>query len=542
MDEKKMKSDVGVTERIANWVYDMKFEDIPQRIVYEAKTQIMNIIAAIFAGYETDSGQAVLKTASEWGGKEECTIIPCGKRTSLHNTVYVHSAFSMALDYCDYIFPVHTGHSAVVVPLAFVENSGLSGKDFLLAQIIATEVEGRVGGSAIIGVQNGQLCSYVHLIGAACAAAKLMRLNAKKIQNAIGLAMSQPNFDLYAGFMGSDAKVLTASIPTKVGVECAQLAANDLTGTADILEDNEGFCRYFSFAPIMGMYTGLGKTWLTETICYKIYPGCAYLDTVVDCILKLAIEKDIDPDKVHEIRIYANLLTYVMDILSRRFMRGGESTLATLNFSVPYNAAIALIDRELTPRQFTKERTKDLKVWDLVNKVRLYLDLASSIEIMEISPIRLEDIIKETGLPMPKILQFLLTHLNHADRADISKMLSSIFHSPYKRPKRIKWKGNIMEGGFDLSQINLSGYKMPIENRVEIIMEDGKKFVESEEIPLGGAGCSIEEKRKAVEEKFRKEVGKRLGKEKTDEAIEIISKIEEASPYDVRELIRLLCS
>ena len=533
-----MKSHVGVTERIAKWVYGMKFEDIPERVIYEAKTQIMNIIAAIFAGYETDAGQAVLKTASEWGGREECTILPCGKKASLHNAVYVNSSFSMALDYTDYIYPVHTGHSAVVVPLAFVEKLGLSGKDFLLSQIIAIEVEGRVGGSTVMGVQNGQLCSYVHLIGAACAAGKLMKLNAKKIQNAIGLSMSQPNFGLFAGFMGSDAKVLTASIPTTIGVECAQLASDGLTGTTDILENKEGFCRYFSFAPIMSMYTGFGKTWLTETMCYKIYPGCAYIDTFVDCILKLVVEKDINPDKVREVNIYANALTYKMDEYSKPFMKGPRSTSATLNFSVPYNAAVALIDRELTPCQFTKERIKDQKIWDLSNKVKLYLNFPSSGKALGIPPISIKDILKEIGLS--KIHLLLRSHLS---RSDISKFLISIFkRGSHKSLKTTRWKGNRIKGPFNLSKIDLSNYKMPIENRVEIIMENGEKFVESEEIPVGGAGYSIKEKRMVVEEKFRKEVGKRLSKENTDNAIETISKIDEASPSNIRELIKLLCS
>ncbi|MCD6570792.1 MAG: MmgE/PrpD family protein [Deltaproteobacteria bacterium] len=529
----------GATKKIATWVYDVKFEDIPERIIYKAKTQIMNIIAAIFAGYQTNPGKVVLQTVSEWGGKQECTIIPTGKKTTLRSAVYANSSLSMTLDYDDYIYPVHTGHSSAIVSLALTEKLNLSGKDLLLAQIIATEVEGRTGASVIMGAQNGQMCSFVHIIGSACAASKLMGLDEEKIENAIGIGMFQPNYGLLAGFMGSDAKILTAAIPATTGIEAAGLAANGLTGTRNILEDNKGFCKYFSFAPLMSMYTGFGKTWLTDTICYKPYPGCAYIDTLVDCILMLSKEHDINPDMVHRINIYANILTYIMDRYSKPFIKGPESNPVTLNFSVPYNAAVALIDKELTPRQFMNERIKDRQIWDLASKVRLYLNLPMSLKILSMPPISTKAILKEAGIL--KILPLLGQHL---DLNNIPETIKSFFRlKSYTNLKGPKWRRpKIQRGPFDLGKIDLSDYKMPIGAIVEIIMKDGSNLVKSEEKPLGSSGYSKEENRKMVEEKFKREVGNRLGKDSTRRAIEIISKIEESDSERIGELIKLLCS
>ena len=535
--QKADQKTIGATQAIAEWVSEAKFEYIPERVIYEAKTQIMNIIAAIFAGTQTESGKIVLETVDEWGDKDEATIIPKGKRTTVRNAVYANSVLSMTLDYDDYVYPVHTGHSAVNVPLALAEKLGRSGKDLLLAQIIATEVEARVGASIVMGVQNGQLCSSVHMIGSACAAAKLMGLDAKKMVNAIGIAMYQPNYGLFAGFMGSDAKVLTAAITATTGLEAAFLAAKGLTGTSTILEDENGFCENFAFAPVMSMFSGFGKTWLMDTICYKPYPGCAYVDTLVDCILKLARKNEIDPDIVSEVNIYANILTYKMDSYSQPFMKGPQSTQATLNFSVPFNAAVAIIDKELTPRQLTHQRIQDLRIWDLTEKVHLYLNFPMSLKSLTMTPISTLTIIKEVGIR--RLVPFFKEHLGLSNAKEIFRSFCRL--KSFKILSGQRWRRPKIKGEFDLSKVDLAGYRMPLGTMVEIIMRDGRKFVESEEIPLGAAGYSKEEKRSVVETKFRREVGTILGKDKTEKALSIISQIDAADSNQIRELIKMLC-
>ena len=130
----------GVTERIAEWVAQAQFEDLPRRVVEEAKNQILSVIAAVHAGHFSDAGRTVSRTVKEWVGGKEATMIPSGERTSLHNAIFANTALSMALDYDDYLFAAHSGHSAVLVSFAMAEKIGVSGKEFLLAQTLANEV------------------------------------------------------------------------------------------------------------------------------------------------------------------------------------------------------------------------------------------------------------------------------------------------------------------------------------------------------------------------------------------------------------------
>src|SRR5262249_46653649 len=152
--------------------------------------------------------------------------------------------------------------------------------------------------------------------GGAVVAAKLGGLDAARVQAALGVALLQPAYPLWAGFFGSEAKVLLAAQTVVAGVQAADLAAAGFGGPPDVLEHPQGFVRAFGREPLWGAYGGLGRAWLTDTLCYKVYPGCAYVDTVVDCVLALVRDHRPDPARVRRIVIGATPLTLGMEGLA----------------------------------------------------------------------------------------------------------------------------------------------------------------------------------------------------------------------------------
>jgi len=484
----------NVTERLAEWVAQARFEDLPRRVTEEAKNQLLSVIAAVHAGHFSEAGRVVSRTVKEWGSGKEATMIPSGERTSLHNAIFANAALSMALDYDDYLFNGHTGHSAVVVTLALAEKIGFSGKEFLLAQTLANEIEGRVGASVLIGPLDGQLGAFIHLIGGALITAKLMDLDKQQIQSALGIAMLQPPRPMQPGLFGSDAKTLLAAMTAPIGVQAAELAANGLRGCGEILDGPQGFVETFAHQPLMGAYDGLGKVWLTDTMCYKIYPGCAYIDTTIDCVLGMARQHSIDGKKVKAVHVAAGPLTLGMEALSTAYLKGPDSLPVTLNFTVGYNVAAAIMDRELTARQFSRDRIKDAATWELANRVELTLD---------------------EGM---------------AQRMRDRSLVKSVKDD----------SGEHFE--LDLGNADLSSFKTSFGARVRIEMEDGRTFETEQEIPIGGAGRPFDERRRSVEDKFRRETRYTLRKEKMERAIDMILHLEQASSAHLRELVRLCCS
>lgn len=430
------------SENIAEWVLKLKYKDIPKKIIQIAKQQILGMVGAAFAGSTTIGGKNLLKAIKSYKSREEATIIPSGIKTDVINALYTNAAFAMALDYDDYLGTVHTGTSSYSVPLAFGEKYDISGADYLTAIIIGNEIEGRVGMS-IFPPGEGQQQSFIHAAGAACIAGKILGLNKNQLVNALGISLYQIPTTISRGFFGPQSKLLSSSIPAQIGAQAAILAQNGFTGADNIFEDPQGFCNFFAEEPLISVLdSDLGKAWLTETLSFKIYPGCAYVDAVADTTLKIIQkfreknDRDLDYNDIENVIVNASILSTMMDDMSRPFanveaLEKTQSAVA-LNFYVPYNIAVIIIDKTLTTAQLAMDRIVDPEVQNLVKKIEVKPDIGFSV----------------------------------------------------KSARTIDWK-MIREG---LSKVDLTNWKMYCGCKIKVKLKDGTSYSAKQDIPIGAAG------------------------------------------------------
>ena len=377
---------VTLSQELAKFIVNTNYEDIPKKVIELGKDQLMSVLGSMYAGSKVKGCEIIKKTAVEDLSSPEgaYTIIPTGEKVALKEAIMVNQANAIALDYDDYLTMAHTGVSTVPMPLTLSEYKKISGKELLTALIIGNEVTGRVGASILIGPANGQLWSYVHLASSCAITSKILGLNEEQIANAFGIAMYINTHALYRGFMGPMAKLLTSSAPSKLGMEAAFLAKNGLTGALDIFESPIGWCNFTADVPIPSFIkSGLGEAWVTETISFKMVPGCAYVSPIADCLNKIfEKEPNLNHREIKEISVHASLLMAAMDDLSRPFtnieeLKRTQSHIA-LNFYIPYNVAVMLIDKKLTPEQLKEDRILDPKVHELAKKVKTVSDLGAT--------------------------------------------------------------------------------------------------------------------------------------------------------------------
>ncbi|MEK7866321.1 MAG: MmgE/PrpD family protein, partial [Planctomycetota bacterium] len=332
--------------QVGEWAASLRAEQIPDGVHRRVRAQVLSMLAAAHAAVHSRAFGAVASAVAKWGPGDS-PIVATGARVDLHASLLANAAASMAFDYDDYLFLGHTGHSAVWTPLLLGAQIDAAPEDVLAAIVAANEVAGRLGAACFYGPQNGQLWSFIHLAGAAVAASRVMRLDAGRTAHALAIALSQPNYALYPGLMGCEAKLLTAATPAVAGLQAAQLAAEGLTGRLDVLDDPRGFLAHFSFHPQPHMLTGWGEAWVSETIAIKPYPGCAYIDAAIDAVRELlrTASGSVKPDQVTEVDVDATLLTLGMDRLG---WRGGPFGPVDVNFSIPLSVSIALLEGDLT--------------------------------------------------------------------------------------------------------------------------------------------------------------------------------------------------
>jgi hypothetical protein len=78
--------------------------------------------------------------------------------------------------------------------------------------------------------------------------------------------------------------------------------------------------------------------------------------------------------------------------------------------------------------------------------------------------------------------------------------------------------------------------------KVRIELEDGRSFEMEQEAPQGSGARQMDDRRKMVEDKFRRETRYTLRKERMEKAIDLVHHMESAGTSQLRELVRLCCS
>lgn len=506
---------------IAEWTSSLRVEAVPDGVRRRVRAQALSMLASAHAAVHSRSFGTVAAAVAKWGAGET-PILANGARVGLHAALLANAASSMAFDYDDYLFLGHTGHSAVWTPLLLGAQLNAAPEDVFAAIVAANEVAGRLGAACFYGPQNGQLWSFIHLAGAAVAASRVMRLDATRTAHALAIALSQPNYALYPGLMGCEAKLLTAATPAVGGLQAAQFAAEGLTGRLDVLDDPRGFLAHFSFHAQPHMLTGWGEAWVSETIAIKPYPGCAYIDSAIDAVRELLpfASGKARPEQVTAVNVDATLLTLGMNRLG---WRGGPFGPVDVNFSIPLSVSIALLEGDLTARAVGDEGLSRRRgeIEALASKVRLRHDSS--------------------------LTQALLDHV--AERIGIERMLGTAGWRDLLRVRRgMKRSLGETTVGFgealpflksipfghlisppaeapSLWGVDFSRVTMPIGARVTLHTADGKAYQGFRHVPRG-AGADFDE---VAREKWRREAAS-LGPTRIAEVERIVDALEHSKP------------
>lgn len=353
-----------LTERLAAWAATLVFEDVPERVLSYARSQVLSQLAAARASLDHPLGQKVVAAFGPPTG-------PDPRRAAM-----VLASLTMALDYDDTVYAGHVTHSSVNVPLSYAAPLGLDGRALLAAVVAAGECAARVTASATLGPHRGQTAAHAHLVGAPAGRLHAEGAPAERWVDSWGLALAAPPWSLHRAFLGSDAKVFTAAVPVGTGLDACDAAAAGLRGAPDILEAPDGFLARFADEPLPEAVTaGLGERWHSETTSFKVYPGCAYLDPAIDCAVALHRRLGgLRPEEVAEVVVRAGILTVAVDARASGHLDGPRSTVAALNFSVGYSVATALLTGGLTHRDFCTPLLDDKRRWALAGKVRVEHD------------------------------------------------------------------------------------------------------------------------------------------------------------------------
>lgn len=387
-----------LTEKIADFVVNTEYSDIPEAALEQAKMGIMDWVFVSLAGAKVaaESVQSFSSLMTGKGGIEECTVVGSGQKATENQAALVNGCIGHMMDYDETCPKVRSHLFASIFPalLASAERQGDSGRDLLTGFIIGHEVAMRIGEAITPAwIQAGwHGTSLFGIFGSATGCSKLMGLGVDDIKMALGLVSSMAGG--VAVNFGTLAKPLHAGMAAERGLFAAQLAASGFTSNQEALEGALGFYHAYNWgkAPNETVFDTLGQPWGLETpgmSSIKLYPCCHGLATNIECGTRIHDRGGLQLDDIEAIEMHSQPKT-LCAMLSREYEDTGEglewgyqgpprqmktilpTTGAQAKFSKEYAFSKAIRDGGVGMTDLTDEAVNEPEIRKWMEKIKLF--------------------------------------------------------------------------------------------------------------------------------------------------------------------------
>jgi len=361
-----------ISRQIAKFAINLKYEDLPDNVVYKVKEFMYDSIGCAYGAFHTKDVNIIYDIYKNIGGKPEATIIGFGDKMPAVNASLINSLMIRSLDFNDIYWKEDPSHPSDIIPAALETGEMMNDKmkDAIVAIVLAYEFEMRMCEFAVPGVRerkwrHATITQFVSPI----VAGKLLGLTEDEMMNAIGINASH-NHTIGCPTAGKLTMMKNTVDPMAVqsGVFAALMAKKGYTGTEAIFEGKEGFMDVFGHEWDIDKLTGgLGETFKILECGMKAFPSEALTHTHITATLKIVIENNIKPQNIKEVKISA--IAKAVDILFDKNKYEINSR-ETADHSLPYCVARAIIDRKITTQSFDKEKLFDPILKDLIYKIK----------------------------------------------------------------------------------------------------------------------------------------------------------------------------
>jgi len=274
-------------------------------------------------------------------------------KLGLFDAAYYGAQTANVMDFDDDLIG-HPGATISPVALAVGQVTRAKGRDLLAAIVAGYEVSVRVGEAGMPTYERAQAVngfSCWQTFGSVVTAGRLLSLSNTQMEHAMGLAGAQapvPNLrkqfgrGIVSGWLKHG-----YGISAKIGALSAQLAADGFEGHRSILDGESGFWIMSGsdrFRPELAL-SGLGAAWKIDDVNFKAYACCYWLQTLLDAVDILRLQKGIADVESIEIHSFEGL--------GRKFCGPMPTSVFEAQFQAIYVAALQWLGR--SPAQGLKE-------------------------------------------------------------------------------------------------------------------------------------------------------------------------------------------
>ncbi|MDX2036026.1 MAG: MmgE/PrpD family protein [Isosphaeraceae bacterium] len=366
-----------LADRLVDFSLSVRFEDLPGEVVAEAVRRWVDTVGCAL-GALTEPAPTIARRVARSISSERGVRLFGGGGSALDWAAFANGVHIRYLDCNDTYLslePAHPSDNWAAI-MAAGESVGADGRRWIEAAAVAYEIQCRLCDAASIRARGWDHVTYGAL-STSLAVSKLFGLTHEQSVHALGIAGTTGTaLRLTRAGELSMWKGCAFANAARVGVFSAMLARAGMTGPAPLFEGDMGFKQQvsgpFELERLGGPTAG---DWMLPKTSIKFVPAEYHSQSAIAEAFELRKQRPgIVPSDIESIEI-ATFRTAV-EIIGKDPEKWRPSTRETADHSLPYCTAVALIDGEVTARQFSDDRLRDPDLIGLVGRTTVVEDPA----------------------------------------------------------------------------------------------------------------------------------------------------------------------
>lgn len=375
-------------QQLAEFVTRSRFEDLSKGAQQQLKIRVLDALGCAIGAIECEPARILRQQLEEFDKDGPCSLIG-GGRASPCGAAFYNGALARYLDFNDsYLAKDETCHPSdnLAAILAASEYSGTSGREFLTALAVAYQVQCRLSEVAPVraaGFDHTSQGSFAVAAGVS----RALGLGSEETANA--LAISGTAFHgLRVTRTGRLSQWKGLAYPNMAAccTNATFLAMRGITGPLEVMEGEKGYMDALS-----GMFE---IDWSKEDLervrntSLKKYNAEIHSQSAIEAALALRARCNPKPEEIEKVEVE------IFDVAYHIIGGGDEgdktlvSTKEQADHSLPYLLAVALLDGQVMPEEYTAERIRRQDVQRLLHRVTVLPSEAFSRQFPQAMPCR----------------------------------------------------------------------------------------------------------------------------------------------------------
>lgn len=361
-------------ELISDYTVSLSYDDLPASAVRAVKHKFIDSMGCALGAYLWEPCKIARRLCFPTESPLTARVIGSLVRTTPEMAAFANSTMVRTLDFNDSYRVKGVAHVSDTIPavLAMGEAVHANGKDLVTGIALAYEM-GVCFVEKMLTKKEWEPCALAATFGSALGAGKILGLTKEQLGNAASLALV-PNMNLAMrasfgkGAVGelSMYKEVYAGMSARQGVFAALMAGEGMTGPGEAIEGKFGLkvvTDTIQFEP----FGGNGRQFAVERVPLKSFPVRDAIQLPMRTALDL--REKVSPDEIKSVTVTTYASAYASSAADPELWT--PKTRETADHSMAFCVAAALIDGDITPETFSRERFRDSDVVDLISRMRI---------------------------------------------------------------------------------------------------------------------------------------------------------------------------